>query len=194
MKKSVYLESSIISYLTAKPSNNVIAAARQVITADWWDYSRAQFSVFVSDVVLHELSQGDEVSVRKNLSVVTEFAALRTTPEAKRLANKLIQAKAITPSGANDALHIAIAALNSADFLLTWNFKHIHNATMRSLITQTIEFEGIVCPVFCSPQQLSYVTMLSDPIVNELRAHQAAFGAKHGNDLTRMVKSLQGDP
>jgi hypothetical protein len=154
MKKTVYIETSIFSYLTARPTRDVIAAARQAITVDWWDNSRERFDGFVSEAVLIELKKGDPIAAKKRIDVAAAFEVLATTEEALKLAEKLLAAKLLPRNSDVDALHIAVAAISGMDYLLTWNFKHINNATTRAGVVSLIASEGLQCPVLCSPEGL----------------------------------------
>ena len=152
--ESIYIETSIISYLVARPSNNLITAARQKITYDWWQTQRQKYKLFVSELVLAEASRGDENAKRLRLDIATEFPVLKINDECIELA-KLFFLKASLPEKArDDALHIAIATHYKMDFLLTWNCRHLANAHfIRKL--QKISFEeGLVIPTICTPQEV----------------------------------------
>ena len=154
MRKSVYIESSIIGYLTARPSRDLVKAARQAITNDWWNVWRSDFDVFVSQSVLNEISQGDAVAAEKRLAAVSGIKILSTNLLAEQLALDLIKYGLVPHGSAEDALHIAVAAANGITFLLTWNFKHINNAATKGRITKFIESRGYVSPMLCSPDEL----------------------------------------
>ncbi len=157
MATSIYIESSIISYLTARASRDVIVAARQAITVDWWEKQRHRYDVYISALVEQEIAGGDDEAATQRMIAVNGIASMAITKEAQALAETLLQAKAIPASSVEDALHIAIAATQGADFLLTWNFKQINNAETKSLIAKAVESAGYVCPVLCSPEELGGV-------------------------------------
>jgi hypothetical protein len=154
MATSVYIESSIISYLTSRPSRDLVVAARQTITTDWWFKHRANYEVYISALVEEEISAGDETAAKQRLQVVSGIASVAITQQAQDLAAKLISRKAVPANSVEDALHIAIAATQGTEFLLTWNFKHINNAETKALIAKVIEEFGFVCPILCSPEEL----------------------------------------
>ena len=134
MKKSVYIETSIVSYLTAKPSRDVRAAAWQQITSQWWEDVRADYDLFTSELVVVEVSAGNPEAADRRLEVLQDIAELSVDDEVKELAAQLIS-KGGFPSGAEvDALHVAVAAVHSIDHLLTWNFRHIDNAAKKPII------------------------------------------------------------
>jgi predicted nucleic acid-binding protein len=154
LPKSVYIESSIFGYLTARPSRDVVSAARQALTLDWWESCKANFAVFVSEAVLQEISQGDPAAAQLRLQAVHGIPVVSLLNDAVKLAQELLTSSAIPKHSYIDALHIAIATLNGADFLLTWNFKHINNVETKAKIAEVIEQAGWICPVLCSPEDL----------------------------------------
>jgi hypothetical protein len=154
MAKSVYIESSIISYLTARPSRDVVIAARQTITEIWWHDHSSEFDLFVSALVIQEISKGDSEAARRRLAAVENIPLLGTSDEALALAEDLLALGAVPANSEEDALHIGIAAASGIDFLLTWNFKHINNAQTKAAIFSVIEAHGFACPILCSPEEL----------------------------------------
>lgn len=154
MKASVYIESSVISYLTARPSNDLVKAARQAITADWWSENRPDFEIYVSELVDLEISQGDSAAAAARIEVASNITNLAVSENAEAIAERLISAGAVPASSPQDALHIGIAAANGIEFLLTWNFRHINNAHSKAKVRLVIEGLGYVCPELCSPEEL----------------------------------------
>ncbi len=123
--KTVYIESSVISYITARPSRDVVTLARQTITIEWWEEYKDSFDAYISELVIEEIGSGDLVAAQKRLSVIETIPVLEATENSKILAKALIAENAIPKSSAEDAVHISIAAVQEIDFLLTWNFKHM---------------------------------------------------------------------
>ena len=150
----VYIESSVISYITAKPSRDVVVSARQTLSIEWWENKRNQYEVYISELVLEEIASGDSSAAQKRLNIVKNITTLEATLEAKELASLLISEGAVPENSPEDALHIGLAAAQGADYLLTWNFKHINNASTRTKIVKIIEKKGFVCPILCSPEEL----------------------------------------
>ena len=151
---SVYIESSIISYLTAWPSRDLITASRQALTAEWWLNRKGQFEVYVSALVVEEIAGGDPSAAAQRMLAIADVPSVAITEEAQQLADALLDSKALPANSARDALHIAIAATQGTEFLLTWNFKHINNAETRAFIARVVEECGWPCPVLCSPEEL----------------------------------------
>ena len=154
MKPSVYVETSVISYLTARPSRDLVMAAHQEVTHEWWHNRRAAFTLFYSEAVRDEASMGDAQAAAQRLALLSELSLLEIPAQAFDLANALVQATALPAKERVDALHIAIAAYERMDFVLTWNFKHIANAQSASKVRQVCESFGLACPVLCSPLEL----------------------------------------
>lgn len=119
MKPKVYIESSVISYLTARPSNDLIKAARQSITEVWWSENLQYFSVYVSELVEQEIAQGNREAAAQRLAITAHIKNLSISKEAQAIAERLISALAVPIKSKEDALHIGITAANSIDFLLT---------------------------------------------------------------------------
>ena len=154
MAKSVYIESSVISYLVARPSRDVIVAARQTITEIWWRERRTEFDLYISTLVKQEIERGNIEVAEKRLNVVKDIPLVSTSSEAQHLAEDLITYGTVPANSEEDALHIGLATAAGIDFLLTWNFKHINNAHSKANIIAIIENHGFICPILCSPEEL----------------------------------------
>lgn len=154
MKPLVYIESSVISYLAARPSNNLVSAARQSITLEWWDIHKSSYELCVSRLVEEEVSSGNAEASERRRSYLRGIAFLEVSNTAIEIAQNLLDQKAVPKRSEEDALHIGIAAAQGVDYLLTWNFKHINNAVMRQKIIKVIESMGFLCPQLCSPEEL----------------------------------------
>jgi len=154
MKPSVYIESSVISYLSARPSRDVIVAGRQAVSHDWWDNHRHRFELYISALVVAEIERGDADAASRRRALVADIPSLGVSDVAVELGELLLSEKVVSQGSESDALHIGIAAAQGADFLLTWNFRHINNAEMKAAITAVIESREYVCPQMCSPEEL----------------------------------------
>ena len=153
IKRKIYLETSVISYLTARPSKTIIGAAHQQITLAWWEL-RHQYELFVSESVLRECGAGDLDAAQKRLAMVRDVPLLTITEQALDIAQALVSEKIIPTKAAEDALHIAIATLNGVDYLLTWNCKHIANPEIQRNIAAYLEKVGLFLPFICTPEEL----------------------------------------
>ena len=152
--KSVYLETTIISYLAARPSRDLVNAARQQVTRDWWDHRRAAFELFVSDIVVLESSSGDPEAVERRLSLLNDIAVLEVNSAAQALASGMIERGALPQGAADDALHLATAAVHGMDFILTWNCRHLANAELMASFEAFFEDSGYEFPIVCTPDEL----------------------------------------
>jgi predicted nucleic acid-binding protein len=154
MKPKVYLESSLVSYLTSKPSRDIIIASRQQVSQTWWETQRTRFSLYISPLVIQEVGAGDPDAVKKRLSIIRHIPLLEINEETLGLAAHLLKNKAVPEKFTGDALHLAIAAFHHMDYLLTWNYKHLANAEKRNLIVEAIEGIGYNSPIICTPDEL----------------------------------------
>ena len=152
--KSVYIETSIPSYLTARISSDVRAAAWQQITSQWWDEERSKYDIFISELVITEVSRGHQEAAKRRLESLENIAELAIGEEMRELANVLMRGGGIPASSETDALHIAIAAVHRVDYLLTWNCRHINNAMTRPVIRRLCGETGHICPEICTPLEL----------------------------------------
>jgi hypothetical protein len=154
MKLRVYVETTVLGYLTSWPSGDLVVAGRQKITRDWWRYALNAFEVVVSELVHREASAGDPQAVRDRLEAVKGLPILAVNRQAEDFAQALVARGAVPSTELEDALHIALAVVNGVEFLVTWNFKHIANAAMRSRIDGVCIAEGYDPCTICTPEEL----------------------------------------
>ncbi|HZH35334.1 MAG TPA: type II toxin-antitoxin system VapC family toxin [Pyrinomonadaceae bacterium] len=154
MKPKIYLETTIISYLTAHPSRDLITAANQQVTHEWWTFRRDMFDLLTSEIVVQESSKGDVQMVQKRLVILASIALVEVNDEANNLAAALLAGKAVPEKAAVDALHISIAAVHKSNYLLTWNCKHIANGLMQPKIAEVCRANGYESPLIYTPFEL----------------------------------------
>ena len=154
MKPKVYLETTIPSYLTSRPSRDLLVAAHQQITNEWWHDHRQRFSLFVSPRVLAEAGSGDATAAARRLSELEGIPILAFTPEARLLVTRFLGRGLIPDRSAEDASHVAIATVHGMDYLLTWNCRHIVNAEIMKRLAMVALAEDYVLPALCTPEQL----------------------------------------
>lgn len=154
MKPKVYLETSVISYLTSRPSRDLIIAANQQVTQEWWQSRGASFDLFISQLVVQEVGAGNAEAAWQRLQILEDVPLLELSEEVAILAEALVKTGPLPQKAVEDALHIAVATANGMDYLLTWNFKHIANATIRNQIERFCRSRGYEPPVICTPQEL----------------------------------------
>ncbi|HNS21908.1 MAG TPA: type II toxin-antitoxin system VapC family toxin [Sedimentisphaerales bacterium] len=155
MKPKVYIETSVVSYLTARRSRDLLIAARQETTAELWStLLSSQFTVYTSTLVHREAQMGDPEQAQRRVEALLPFSVLDVDQEAQTLAGQILAAKTVPAEYPEDALHMAVAAVNGMDVLVTWNFAHLNNPVARAKIRQIIEDHGYRCPEVCSPEEL----------------------------------------
>lgn len=154
MRPKVYLETTVISYLTAWPSRDVVIAGHQQITRDWWKSCPSRFEVVASELVIQESGEGDDEAARDRLTVLNKLPLVEISEAALSLARRLVSEAAIPQKAGEDALHLAIAATNGIEYLATWNCRHLANATMREQIEAVCRAEGCQPPIICTPEEL----------------------------------------
>ena len=154
MNPTAYIETSVVSYLTARPSRDVVVAAYQEVTREWWRDAAERFHLTASELVLAEAGAGDPAAARERLKVLEGIELLDASPDAEALAQRLLDLGAVPREAAADAAHIAIAVTNGAEYLVTWNFRHIANAAMRVRIESACRQAGYEPPVICTPNEL----------------------------------------
>jgi predicted nucleic acid-binding protein len=154
MKKRVYIETTVVSYFTARPSRDIIMAGHQETTRDLWPDLAAKYETYISALVYEEAGKGDPDQAKMRLAAIEAFPMLDIDEEARFLAQRIIAGRGIPAEYPEDALHIAVAAVNGMDVLVTWNFAHLNNPFTRRAVRRIVEQEGYFCPEICSPQEL----------------------------------------
>ena len=159
--KTVYVETSVISYLAFLPSRDLRVAAWQQITTQWWEQEKSKYELFTSELVLAETAAGDPSAAQKRIEKLNGIPYLKVSDEAKALAARLIADGGMPAHAEADALHVATASVHSIDYLLTWNCRHIDNATTKPVVRSICAVAGYACPEICTPLEL-----LSEEIEN----------------------------
>lgn len=154
MKAKVYIETSIPSYLTARPSNDIRAMANQNATLEWWENHRENFDLFISEFVIAEAALGHPEAAARRMDAVAGLSELSVPEDVMRLAGALITECPLPEKAKIDAFHIAVAAVNGMEYLLTWNCTHIANAVLRPKIEAICRAHGFEPPIICTPQEL----------------------------------------
>jgi predicted nucleic acid-binding protein len=155
MKARVYVETSVVSYLTARPNNDIRAMANQNATIEWWETQRLNYDLFISEFVVAEASIGDPDAVERRLAAIADIMELQATEEVRVLGRELIRRNALPTNAVVDAYHVAIATVTGVEYLLTWNCSHIANAHTRPKIEAACRALGYEPPIICTPQELT---------------------------------------
>ncbi len=196
MGGKVYLESSVISYLTSRPSRELLVAANQEHTRRWWGEHRQSFELVISRRVLDEISAGNPEEARKRLDAVEGIPAVEVTPEIKVLATEILKTANLPITAEDAAVHMAASAVHGVHFLITWNCRHIGNPRVIERMRLVCDREKLLCPIICTPRELltNYVSESSimdyeeDPILAEIHQYRAAHAARFNYDLSAIIE------
>ena len=154
MSETLYIETSILGYLTARSTKNLILAANIEVTKDWWKYRRSAFTMYISQAVLNEVAQGDTEIAVQRMELVRGVPLLELNQAVRDLASQFLTRSNLPPKADIDAIHIAAATVHGLDYLLTWNCKHIANAQIQGKLAE-ISFDfGYELPILCTPYEL----------------------------------------
>ena len=154
-KPSVYLETTVVSYLVGWLSrDSTLVASNQELTREWWAKHRHHFELFASSVVVDEVSKGESALAVQRLEYLRGIELLEVTAEARRLANRLVREAGIPASAETDAVHIAVAAVSGMTYLASWNCAHIVNAITLPRVYEICRINGFEPPFVCTPQEL----------------------------------------
>lgn len=156
-KQTVYIETTVVSYLTARPSRDIVVAAHQQLTIEWWEQSLPFLEPFISIIVVEETSRGDEDASKLRLERIKNFPVLEITDEVRDLANLYFDGIPIPEKARADTYHLALATFHGMDFLVSWNLSHILNVRVRMVIQNINLQHGVNTPMICTPEELMEV-------------------------------------
>lgn len=154
MSETVYIETSILGYITARSTKNLILAANIEVTRDWWESRRNAFTLYISQAVLNEVVQGDSEIAARRLEILCNFPLLELNQAVRDLAAQFLSRSNLPPKADVDAIHIAAATVHGIDYLLTWNCKHIANAQIQGKLAEISLDFGYELPILCTPYEL----------------------------------------
>lgn len=157
----VYVETSVISYLTGRLSRDIVIAANQQVTAAWWEGAAERFTVVASTAVVDEAERGNPAKAAARVALLRELPLLPVSVESVTLARHLLRGGLLPPRAAADALHVAVAAVGGADYLATWNMRHLAGAPVRRRIERALRAGGLEPPMLCTPGELLPPHLLS---------------------------------
>jgi hypothetical protein len=150
----IYIESTIPSYVVARPARDLLQAARQQLTRDWWETKRGGHELFTSQIVLDEIAAGEREMARRRLELMTGLAALALMPAAEDLADQVLQSGLLPAFADGDAAHISLATIHKMDILLTWNCRHIANGAIVGRLRRFVAARGHMLPEIYTPEEL----------------------------------------
>jgi hypothetical protein len=149
----IYIESTIPSYVVARPARDLLQAARQQITKDWWDLKRENHELFTSQVVLDEIGAGEAAMARERFKVLRGIPLLEAIAPANVLGREILRSGLLPASADGDAAHIALATVHEMDILLTWNCRHIANVAIQQRLRRLAEQNGYTLPALATPEE-----------------------------------------
>jgi len=152
--ETIYVETTVIGHLTARRHSDPLIAARQETTRRWWVTASSKYRLLVSQLVIDECAAGDPIAAKERLAAINNLPLLEFTDDVTNLGDELTLANAVPISEPRDAFHIALAAVHGVQYLVTWNFKHIANATRRGQIEAVCRDAGFGPPIICTPDEL----------------------------------------
>jgi hypothetical protein len=153
--ETVYIETSVVSLLVAKPSRDLILAAHQEATREWWNEQRPHYRCVTSDEVIREASCGDPEMSRRRLDSLAGMLVLAVTDEVRLLAKDLLEQRVLPPTVISDAIHASTASINQVDYLLTWNCRHLANPHLQKSLRGFMVAHGLTLPEICTPIELA---------------------------------------
>lgn len=153
-RQTVYVETTIVSYLTARLSRDLVLAAKQQTTREWWDRRRGDFDLQISQLVLDEATQGDPEASERRLALLAGLPILRVDDEAIGLGSDIVGEHILPEKAARDALHLGVATARGVDYLLTWNCAHLANAEVVRVVNRFLRARGYEPPIICTPDEL----------------------------------------
>jgi hypothetical protein len=152
-KQTVYVETTVVSYLASWPSRDLIIAAQQQMTHDWWA-RRHEYDLRISELVIEEASAGDPGAAADRLRILDNIPLVALSKAADELALTLVRELAIPAIALRDAIHVAAAATNGIEFLVTWNCRHLANLHQRGKIEEICRRSGYNPPLIGTPSEL----------------------------------------
>jgi FAD/FMN-containing dehydrogenase len=152
--ETVYIETSVVSYLVAQPSRDPVTAWRQRLTQEWWSEQRGQFACVISQEVILEAMAGDAIMAGRRKAALAELPVVSGGAEGLKLAADLMSHKLFPANARSDAIHLAIATRAEVDYVLTWNYRHLANAVVLHRVENFLRERKLSLPHVCTPEEL----------------------------------------
>ena len=147
----VYIETSIISHATARPSSDPATAVLQDQAKRWMAEQRPLYEAVTSQLVVDEASLGDPDAAKRRLAMLDGIPILPANPDADSVADEIISRSMMPAIARLDALHVATAALAGVQYLLTQNCTHIANAHELPRVYRLLNELGLSGMLICTP-------------------------------------------
>jgi predicted nucleic acid-binding protein len=153
--ETIYIETTVVSYLVANPSRDSMLAAHQQLTRQWWQDERMRYTCVTSEEVLREAALGDAEMIGRRAEALAGMMVLLVDDTARGLAREILAEKILPPAAASDAIHAAVASLNQVNILLTWNCRHLANPHLLRRLRELMARRGLTLPEVCTPIELA---------------------------------------
>jgi hypothetical protein len=153
-RERLYVETSVISFLTSRETRDLIVTARQQITRKWWEFVPVRYEAFISPYVIDEISQGDKAAAARRIKTVESLELLSVSREMETLSNEYFHKMVIPEKARYDSLHLACAVISGMDIIVSWNFKHIANPNTRRVLREINDKHGLVTPEISTPEEM----------------------------------------
>jgi hypothetical protein len=157
MKQSVYIETTIVSYLAANLSRDIVVAAHQQITQEWWINVRPKLDCYISPFVIQESQRGDDEISKRRIKLLSGISVLEMNNKIEKMADIYFDKLKIPDKAQLDAAHLAVACYYKMDYLISWNCKHIVSARIRKELETINNGLQIFTPIICTPEELMEV-------------------------------------
>lgn len=156
--EKVYLETTIPSYIISRTSRDIIVLSHQEITKEWWETNRPNYEIYISQIVIDEISEGNKELAQKRNELIYNLPLLEYNNEVEKLALKYFEYFKFPKRALRDAFHLAFAVYYEIDFLLTWNCTHLANANIRLNLAKLNYKLSYNTPDICTPEELTKIT------------------------------------
>ena len=152
--ETVYIETTVVSYLVANPSRDPVLAAHQQLTRQWWQDERRRYGCVTSQEVLREAGLGDAEMSRRRLEALAVLTLIAVDESARGLTRTLMATGILPVAAGSDALHLVLASQHQLDLLLTWNCRHLANPHIAGKLRAFMHQYGLALPEICTPVEL----------------------------------------
>ena len=154
MKPTIYVETSVVSYLAARPSRDLVTAARQALTLDWWEHAAERWELAISTLVIEEAARGDPTAANYRLQALRDLSLPPIGTKARDLTTSLVHSGIVPASEPEDALHVAIATVSKTRYLVTWNFAHLAGPDAKQRLLDGLRTLGHNPHLLTTPEEL----------------------------------------
>lgn len=153
-KEKLYLETTVVSYYVSRPSKDLVTAADQLVTREFWIRRLPLYEVYVSEIVIDEAEKGDRTYAAERLKAIAAFPVISQSNEVRELAKAYMKTHAFPRKAELDAFRLAAASIQEVGILATWNCRHLANPKLWRKFAENNRVNGLELPVICTPRVL----------------------------------------